>query len=282
MNTNSYPRLLAPLDLGWCTLKNRVLMGSMHTGLEEAPDGFARMAAFFAERARGRRRADRHRRHRAERRGPGCAFARRGLARRARRTPRAPRRSPKPCTPPAAGSPCRSCTPAATATTAESVAPVGDARRRSSPFTPRELVRRRGSSSTIADYARCARLARAAGYDGVEIMGSEGYLINQFIAPRTNRRDRRLGRHASTTASALPVEIVRRTRAAVGPRLHHRLPPLDARPGRGRQHLGRDRRRSAKAIEAAGASHHQHRHRLARGAHPDHRHAWCRAPPSPG
>ena len=178
-----YPHLLAPLDLGFTTLPNRVLMGSMHTGLEEAPDGFARMAAFYAERARG-----------------GAALiVTGGVAPNlvGRLEPRASQLSY-----PWQVSKHQLITSAVHAAGGKialqilhagryayhplSVAPSA-VRAPITPFRPRALTRW-GVGMTIAAYVRCARLAKRAGYDGVEIMGSEGYLINQFLAERTNKR----------------------------------------------------------------------------------------------
>ncbi len=105
------------------------------------------------------------------------------------------------------------------------------------PFTPRALSRF-GIERTLAAYVRCARLAQRAGYDGVEIMGSEGYLINQFIAQQTNHRDDEWG-GVFENRIRFAVEMVRRTREAVGSRLHHHLSAVDARPRRRRQHVGR-------------------------------------------
>jgi 2,4-dienoyl-CoA reductase (NADPH2) len=205
-----YPHLLAPLDLGFTTLANRVLMGSMHTGLEEAPDGYERMAAFYAERARG---------------GVGLIVTG-GVAPNfaGRVEPRASQLS--------FGwqvSRHRIVTDAVHAAGGKiamqilhagryayhplSVAPSA-IRSPITPFKPRALTRW-GIGRTIADYARCARLAQRAGYDGVEIMGSEGYLINEFVAPRTNHRDDEWG-GTFEQRIRFPVEIVRRTRAAVG------------------------------------------------------------------
>jgi len=205
-----YPRLLAPLDLGFVTLKNRVLMGSMHTGLEEAPDGYARMAAFYAERARG---------------GVGLIVTG-GISPNlsGRLEPRASQLSF-----PWQLAKHRVVTDAVHAAGGKialqilhagryayhplSVAPSA-IRSPITPFKPRALTRW-GIRKTIADYARCARLAQRAGYDGVEIMGSEGYLINEFTAPRTNHRDDEWG-GALENRIRFPVEIVRRTRESVG------------------------------------------------------------------
>ncbi len=127
-----------------------------------------------------------------------------------------------------------------------------------------------GRAARRSPTTRAARaLAQRAGYDGVEIMGSEGYLINEFVAPRTNHRDDEWG-GAFENRIRFPVEIVRRTREAVGTELHHRLPAVDARPRRGRQHVGRGRRARAGG-RGGGRDDHQHRHRLARGARADDR-----------
>ena len=205
-----YPHLLAPLDLGFTTLANRVLMGSMHTGLEEAPDGYERMAAFYAERARG---------------GVGLIVTG-GVAPNfaGRVEPRASQlsfgwqvgrhRIVTDAVHAAGGKIAMQILHAGRyAYHPLSVAPSA-IRSPITPFKPRALSRW-GIGRTIADYARCARLAQRAGYDGVEIMGSEGYLINEFVAPRTNHRDDEWG-GTFEQRIRFPVEIVRRTRAAVG------------------------------------------------------------------
>ncbi len=218
-----YPHLLAPLDLGFVTLSNRVLMGSMHTGLEEAPDGFERMAAFYAERARG-----------------GAALiVTGGIAPNlvGRLEPRASQLS----FPWQLGR-HRLITDAVHAVGGRialqilhagryayhplSVAPSA-LRSPITPFRPRALTRW-GIERTIAAYVRCAALAQRAGYDGVEIMGSEGYLINEFVAPKTNHRDDDWG-GSFANRIRFPVEIVRRTRERVGPRfiIIYRLSMLD-------------------------------------------------------
>ena len=206
----SYPHLLAPLDLGFVTLRNRVIMGSMHTGLEEAPDGYTKLAAFYAARAKG---------------GAGLIVTG-GIAPNfaGRLEPRAAQLS--------FGWQVRKhriVTDAVHAANGRialqilhagryayhplSVAPSA-LRSPITPFKPRALTAW-GVRRTIAKYVRCATLAQAAGYDGVEIMGSEGYLINQFIAPQTNLRDDAWG-GALENRIRFPVEIVRRTREAVG------------------------------------------------------------------
>src|SRR5438067_5783257 len=206
----SYPHLLAPLNLGFTTLANRVLMGSMHTGLEEAPDGFNKLAAYYAARARG---------------GVGLIVTG-GIAPNfaGRVEPRASQLSF-----PWQVARHRIVTDAVHAAGGKiamqilhagryayhplSVAPSA-IRSPITPFKPRALspwgVRR-----TISAYVRCAGLAQRAGYDGVEIMGSEGYLINQFIVPKTNHRGDEWG-GSFENRMRFPVEIVRRIRGAVG------------------------------------------------------------------
>lgn len=206
-----YPNLLKPLDLGFTTLKNRVLMGSMHTGLEEEKDGFERMAAFYAKRAQG---------------GVGLIVTG-GVA---------PNR-------------CGWVSPFASKLTTNSEAnkhkiiteavhaeggkialqilhagryafhplAVAPSRIKSpiSPFKPWALPSFM-VSMTANDYARCAFLAQKAGYDGVEIMGSEGYLINQFIVAATNKRKDKWG-GSYENRIRFPLEIIRRVRKRVGP-----------------------------------------------------------------
>jgi len=208
--SHPFPHLLAPLDLGFTKLANRVLMGSMHTGLEEMPDGPAKMAAFYRARAEGgvglivtggispnragclvkgaarlddEKHLDRHR--------PVTEAVHAGGGKIALQILHAGRYSAHPDA--VAPSPIR--------------API-------SPITPRELAHEE-ILATIEDYARCAELAKLAGYDGVEVMGSEGYLINQFVAPRTNHREDQWGGSAKNRAR-FPVEIVKAIRDKVG------------------------------------------------------------------
>jgi len=205
-----FPHLFAPLDLGFTTLKNRALMGSMHTGLEETPGGFVRMAAFYATRARGgvglivtggiapnqegvvmpgaaaletEAHAEKHRlvTEAVHAEGGKIALQILHVGRYAFH-------------------------PGAVAPSALQ-API-------SPVRPRAMSEE-DIERTLGDYARCAALARFAGYDGVEVMGSEGYLINQFIAPQTNRRDDRWG-GSFENRIRFAVEAVRRVRAAAG------------------------------------------------------------------
>jgi 2,4-dienoyl-CoA reductase (NADPH2) len=243
----TYPHLLAPLDLGFTTLKNRVLMGSMHTGLEEAPNGYARMAEFYAARARG---------------GVGLMVTG-GVAPNlvGRLEPRASqlsfswqvRRH-------------RIITEAVHAAGGKIALQILHAGRYayhplavapSSSRSPISRFRARGLTAwgvrkTIADYVRCAQLARLAGYDGVEIMGSEGYLINQFVAPQTNFRDDEWG-GPFEHRMRFPVEIVRRTRDAVGPDfiIIYRLSMLDLVEGGS---TWDEVVQLAQVVEAAGAT----------------------------
>ena len=208
----SYPHLLAPLDLGFVTLRNRTLMGSMHTGLEERPGGLERLAAFYAERARG---------------GAGLIVTggiapdrEGGIARGAARLTTPEEAAAHRVIPAAVhaegGLVCLQILHAGRyAAHPEAVAPSA-LRAPISPVTPRALSDAE-VERTVEDYARCARLALDAGYDGVEVMGSEGYLVNEFVAPRTNLRSDRWGGSLEGRLR-FPIEIVRRIRAAVGPR----------------------------------------------------------------
>lgn len=223
MVTDQYPHLFTPLDLGFTTLPNRVLMGSMHVGLEELPGGFERMAAFYAERARG---------------GVGLMVTG-GIS------------------PNDAGRPMKGGAKISTPEEAEQhkvvtaavhaeggkialqllhfgrysahselVAPSA-VQAPISPLTPHALSSAE-VEATIEDFVAAAALAQSAGYDGVEIMGSEGYLINEFIALRTNNRTDQWG-GSYENRMRLPKEIVRRTRERVGSHfiIIYRLSMLD-------------------------------------------------------
>jgi 2,4-dienoyl-CoA reductase (NADPH2) len=259
----TYPHLLAPLDLGFTTLKNRVLMGSMHTGLEETPNGYERMAAFFAERARG---------------GVGlivtggiapnveggvyAGAAKLTTGEEARQHSIVTRAVHE-----AGGKICMQILHAGRYAYSPKAVSSSSAQSPITPFAPRELDED-GIEKQIADFVTCATLAREAGYDGVEIMGSEGYFINQFIAAQVNQRTDRWGGSLENRLR-LPIEIVSRVRAAVGKDfiIIYRLSMLDLVEG------------GSNWEDVAGPSHracrrhhHQYRHRLARSAHPDHRH----------
>ena len=242
-----YPHLLQPLNLGFVSLANRVIMGSMHVGLEEARDGFARMAAFYAERAAG---------------GVGLIVTG-GIAPndRGRPMPGGARMTTE-----QEASQHRVVTQAVHdaggriamqilhfgryAYHPESVAPSA-LQAPINPFRPNPLDSEQ-VQQTIEDYVRCAGLAQSAGYDGVEIMGSEGYLINEFIAARTNQRDDEWG-GSYENRIRFPVEIVRRTRERVGPNfiIIYRLSMLDLVEGGSTLD---EVVQLARAIEAAGAS----------------------------
>nr|WP_316642182.1 NADPH-dependent 2,4-dienoyl-CoA reductase [uncultured Roseateles sp.] len=242
-----YPHLLAPLDLGFTQLKNRVLMGSMHTGLEDGRKHFERMAVYFAERARG---------------GVGLivtggfapniegwakpfagTLATHGAARRHQAITQAVHAEGGKIAlqilhtgrygyHPLCVAPSRIQSPI-------------------SPFTPRELSVR-GIERQIRAFVRCAKLAREAGYDGVEVMGSEGYFINQFLVTHTNQRSDDWG-GSYANRMRLAIEIVRRTREAVGPDfiIIYRLSMMDLIPdGSSWEEVVE----LAKAITAAGAT----------------------------
>ena len=210
--TQPYPRLLSPLDLGFTTLRNRVVMGSMHTGLEDRSRDIGRLAEYFAERARGGVGLIITGGYAPNRTGWLLPFAAQMTssadARRHRRVTAAVH---------AAGPETKillQVLHAGRYAFHPFSASASSIKAPTTPFRPRRLSRR-GIEATIDDFARAATLAREAGYDGVEIMGSEGYLLNQFLAPRTNRRTDAWGGSAEKRRR-LPVEIVRRTREAVG------------------------------------------------------------------
>ncbi|WP_374518389.1 oxidoreductase [Undibacterium squillarum] len=242
-----YPHLTQPLDLGFTTLKNRLLMGSMHVGLEEVDNGFERMAAFYAERARG-----------------GVALMVTGGI--------APNERGRPMhggamlTTEAEAAHHKIVTDAVHAAGGKIAMQILHFGRYSyqpnlvapsaikapiNPFKPHALTTEE-VEQTIADFVRCATLAKQAGYDGVEIMGSEGYLINEFIAARTNQREDEWG-GSYESRIRFPLEIVRRTREAVGKEfiIIYRLSMLDLVEG------GSTRDeviQLAKAVEQAGAT----------------------------
>ena len=206
----TFPHLFAPLDLGFATLPNRVLMGSMHTGLEDRARDFDKLAAFYAERARG---------------GVGLMVTG-GIAPSIEGwlTPFAGRMSMpwhvarhRKITHAVHGEGGRICMQILHAGRYAyhplSVAPSA-IKSPITPFKPRALTAR-GIERTIGDFVRSAKLAQDAGYDGVEVMGSEGYLLNEFLVERTNTRTDEWGGPVENR-QRFPVEIVRRTRAAVG------------------------------------------------------------------
>jgi 2,4-dienoyl-CoA reductase (NADPH2) len=208
--TNPYPNLLSPLDLGFTMLRNRVIMGSMHTGLEDRARDIDRLAEYFAERARGGVGLIITGGYSPNRTGWLLPFAAKMIsssqARRHRRITDAVHD--------ADGKILLQVLHAGRYAYHPFSASASSIKAPINPFWPRRLPGR-GVETTIDDFARCARLARDGGYDGVEIMGSEGYLLNQFLAPCTNKRTDEWG-GTPEKRRRFPVEIVRRTRAAVG------------------------------------------------------------------
>ena len=241
-----YPHLLAPLDLGFTTLKNRVLMGSMHTGLEETKD-WPRVAAFYAERARGQVGLIVTGGMAPNREGgvfPGAAglFTDQDIAN---------HRIVTDAVHNAGGKIAMQILHAGRyAYSPDCVAPSA-VKSPISPFAPKELDEE-GIEKQIADIVTAATRARQAGYDGVEIMGSEGYFLNQFLVTHTNRRTDRWG-GSYENRMRLPVEVVARTRAAVGPDfiIIFRLSMIDLIPN-GSTHD--EVVQLAQAVEAAGAT----------------------------
>lgn len=208
---SSFPHLFEPLDLGFTTLRNRVVMGSMHTGLEDRAWDTNKLAAYFAERARGGVGLIVTGGYAPNRTGwllPfGSKLTNKTEAYRHRTITRAVHREGGKIAIQILHAGRYSYVPGSVS--ASSIkAPIN-------PFRPRKLSSS-GIEQTIDDYARCASLAKFAGYDGCEIMGGEGYLINQFLAPRTNRRTDKWG-GSPENRRRFALEIVRRTRAAVGP-----------------------------------------------------------------
>lgn len=206
----SFEDLLSPLELGFTRLKNRVVMGAMHTGLEEEKGGFSRLSAYFAERARG---------------GVGLiltggispnfcgrlvlnssqlSFSWQG--KRHRLVTDAVHKEGGKIALQILHAGRYALHPFAVAPSALK-SPI-------SPFKPRALSAH-GIERTINSFVKCAVLAREAGYDGVEIMGSEGYLINQFLSIRTNKRRDAWG-GSYENRMRFPLEIIRRTRKVVG------------------------------------------------------------------
>lgn len=210
MSNAHFPHLLAPLDLGFTQLRNRVMMGSMHTGLEDRFYNYGKLAAYFKERARG---------------GVGLIVTggispnRRGWLLpfggtmnslfdifNHRKVTRAVHEE--------GGKIVMQILHAGRYGYQPFIVSASDQQSPISKFKPKALTEA-GIESTIRDYVRCAKLAQKSGYDGVEIMGSEGYLLNQFLCVRTNHRTDRWG-GSIENRMRLPVEIVRRVRAAVG------------------------------------------------------------------
>jgi 2,4-dienoyl-CoA reductase (NADPH2) len=206
----AYPHLLAPLDLGFTTLKNRVLMGSMHTGLEEAPQGFEKMAAFYAERARG---------------GVGLIVTggvgpneegrvAEGASMLADAAEVPHHRIVTDAVHAAGGKIAMQILHTGRYSFQENLVSASPICAPINFYRPREMSED-DIQRTIADFARCAKLAQDAGYDGVEVMGSEGYLLNQFIAQHTNKRTDGWGGRFENRIR-FPLAVLRAVREAVG------------------------------------------------------------------
>ena len=247
MSHSTYPHMLAPLDLGFTTLKNRVLMGSMHTGLEEVADGHERMAAYFGERAKG---------------GVGLIVTggigpnteggthpntkklvdEKDIAGHKQITDAVHEHDGKIC--------LQILHTGRYAYSPDQVAPSA-IKAPINPFTPRALTDEE-IYKQIDDFVFTSVQAQKAGYDGVEIMGSEGYFLNQFIAARTNQREDDWG-GSYENRIRLPIEVVRRVREAVGEKfiIIFRLSMLDLVDGGS---TAEEVIQLGKAIEQAGAT----------------------------
>ncbi|MEL6239941.1 MAG: NADPH-dependent 2,4-dienoyl-CoA reductase [Pseudomonadota bacterium] len=205
----AYPNMLAPLDLGFTTLKNRVLMGSMHTGLEETKD-WNRVAEFYAERARGQVALMVTGGIGPNLEGsvlPGAAMmvTDQDVANHSIITKRVHD---------AGGKIAMQILHAGRYAYGPACVAPSPIKSPISPFPPKELDEE-GIEKQIADIATCAARAREAGYDGVEVMGSEGYFLNQFLVTHTNKREDRWG-GSYENRMRLPIEVVKRVRQAVG------------------------------------------------------------------
>jgi 2,4-dienoyl-CoA reductase (NADPH2) len=241
-----YPHLFRPLDLGFVTLPNRILMGSMHTGYE-ARNGMAELAAFYAERARGGaalivtggyspNEAGNLGPHRAQFSTPQDAAAHRPITAEVHK---------------AGGRIVLQLLHAGRYGYHDRIVAPSPVKSPINPHTPRELSAGE-VEQTIEDFASAARLARDAGYDGVEIMGSEGYLITQFLAPRTNQRTDVWGGPLANRMR-LATQIVRRTREAAGADfiIAYRISALELVEG---GLSGEEIAEVARGVEAAGTT----------------------------
>ncbi len=242
-----YSHLFVPLDFGFLALKNRVLMGSMHTGLEEAPGGLKRLAAFYAERARGGVGLMVTGGISCNRDGAifdGAAIMTSGEEAQAHRVITDEVHESD-------GRIVMQILHAGRYAAHPHAVSCSAVRSPINPVTPRALSQEE-ILTTIDDYARSAVLAREAGYDGIEIMGSEGYLINQFVAQRVNQRDDHWG-GSFENRIRFPLEVMRKTREAVGDDflIIYRLSVLDLVEGGSEW---RETVELGQAIAAAGAN----------------------------
>jgi len=242
-----YGRLFAPLDLGFTRLPNRIVMGSMHTGLEDRARDFPKLAAYFAARARG---------------GAGllvsggiapnrAAWAKPFAGKLSSEREVARHRLVTEAVHAEGGKICMQILHAGRYGYQPLLVAPSAVRAPINRFKPRALSAD-GVRDQIADFVNCAELAQAADYDGVEIMGSEGYFINEFLAPRTNQRTDEWGGSLENRAR-LALEVVRRTRAATGPKfiIIFRISGLDLVEGGG---TGAEVEWLASQMEAAGAT----------------------------
>lgn len=220
---STYPKMLTPLDLGFTTLKNRVLMGSMHTGLEEMPKGYERMAAFYAERARG---------------GVGLivtggiapnesGLTMEGAASMTRAEDAQHHRLVTDAVHAEGGKICMQILHTGRYSYTKKLVAPSAIQAPINTRVPHEVTGEE-IEQQIEDFVRCAALAKEANYDGVEVMGSEGYFINQFIVTRTNKRDDEWG-GAYENRTRFAIEVVRRIRERVGENfiIIYRLSMLD-------------------------------------------------------
>ena len=242
-----YDKLLSPLDLGFTTLKNRVLMGSMHTMLEEVPGGMERLAEFYAERARGQVGLIVTGGIAPNMEGNALPIGHPMNSKKTADTHKVVTRAVHD----AGGKICMQILHVGRYGYTDKNVSASDTKAPITPFPARALTGEE-VEQTIQDYVKAAELAQYAGYDGVEIMGSEGYLINQFIVTKTNRRTDEWGGSYENRIK-FPLEIVRRTREAVGENfiIIYRLSMLDLVEGGSTWeevvHLGKE-------IEKAGAT----------------------------
>jgi 2,4-dienoyl-CoA reductase (NADPH2) len=245
--SNNYPKLFEPLDLGFTTLRNRVIMGSMHTGLEEAPDGIQRMADFFAERARGGVALIVTGGF-----GPNAEGATHPHTKTINNEEDAKKhRVITDAVHAEGGKICMQILHTGRYAFNPNLVAPSAVQAPINPFPPKELDHD-GIEKQIQDIVNLAVNAQIAGYDGVEIMGSEGYFINQFLAKRTNHRDDEWGGEYENRMR-LAVEVVRRTREATGKEfiIIYRLSMLDLVEGGSSYE---EVLQLGKAIQGAGAT----------------------------